>query len=162
MFNQNIEMMKKYFVLIFGLLFLFVGMVLAQDPEVPVIPDVDYLISNFGILMLTATGIAAIASFLGEGLVRLFKMTGKVGKIVVVMILAVAFSFIGSLVNIGYLAEAPWWQTGIWGIFSGVVAAGLRGTNLLFFKSVVEFLIGLILSGSLNKEKRAATKEPTG
>lgn len=138
-------MMKKYFVLIFGLMFLFVGAVLAQD-EVPIIPDVDYLITNFGILMATAVGIAAIASFLGEALVRWFKMTGKVGKIVVVMILAIVLSFVGSLVNIGYLALAPWWQTGIWGIFSGVVAAGLRGTNLLFFKSIVEFLIGLILS----------------
>ena len=137
--------MKKYFLIIFGLLFLFVGIVLAQDPEVPVIPDVNYLVSNFGILMGTAVGIAAIASFLGEGLVRLLKMTGKVGKIVVVMVLAVALSFIGGLINIGYLAEAPWWQTGIWGLFSGVVAAGLRGTNLLFFKSIVEFLIGLIL-----------------
>lgn len=137
--------MKKYFLFIFGLLFLFVGIVLAQDPEVPVIPDVNYLVSNFGILMGTAVGIAAIASFLGEGLVRLLKMTGKVGKIVVVMVLAVALSFIGGLINIGYLAEAPWWQTGIWGLFSGVVAAGLRGTNLLFFKSIVEFLIGLIL-----------------
>lgn len=137
--------MKKYFLFIFGLLFFFVGAVLAQTPEVPVIPDVDYLISNFGVLMGTFLGVAAIATFFGELLVRLFKMTGKVGKIVVVMILAVGVSFLGSLVNIGYLAEAPWYQVGIWGLLSGVTAAGLRGTNLLFVKSVVEFLIGLIL-----------------
>ena len=136
--------MKKRFMLLFGFLVLLIIPVLAQG-EVPEIPDVNYLVANFGILMLTAAGVAAIASFLGEALVRLFKMTGKVGKIIVVIVLAIALSFIGSLVNIGYLAEAPWWQTGIWGIFSGVVAAGLRGTNLLFFKSIVEFLIGLIL-----------------
>lgn len=127
--------------------FLIIGAIaiLAQtDP--PVIPDTEYLISNFGILMATAIGVAAIASFIGELLVRWFKMTGKVGKIIVVMILAIGISFLGGVINIGYLAASPWWQTGIWGIFSGVVAAGLRGTNLLFFKSVVEFLIGLILS----------------
>ena len=137
--------MKKYFVFIFGLLFLCMGMVLAQDPEVPVIPDVDYLIGNFGVLMGTFLGVAAIASFFGEMLIRLFKMTGKIGKIVVVFILAIVLSFLGGLINVGYLAEAPWWQIGIWGMMSGAVAAGLRGTNLLFFKSVVEFLIGLIL-----------------
>ena len=127
--------------------FLIIGAIaiLAQtDP--PVIPDTEYLISNFGILMATAIGVAAIASCIGELLVRWFKMTGKVGKIIVVMILAIGISFLGGVINIGYLAASPWWQTGIWGIFSGVVAAGLRGTNLLFFKSVVEFLIGLILS----------------
>ena len=127
--------------------FLIIGTIaiLAQtDP--PVIPDTEYLISNFGILMATAVGVAAIASFIGEFFVRWFKMTGKVGKIVVVMLLAIGLSFLGGVINIGYLAVAPWWQTGIWGIFSGVVAAGLRGTNLLFFKSVVEFLIGLILT----------------
>jgi hypothetical protein len=137
-------MMKKV-IMFFGLLFLFVGAALAQG-EVPEIPDVEYLVANFSILMATAVGVAAIASFIGEAVVRLFKMTGKVGKIVVVMVLSIGLSFLGSVVNIGYLAEAPWWQVGIWGIFSGVVAAGLRGTNLLFFKSVVEFLIGLILS----------------
>jgi hypothetical protein len=140
--------MKKRFMLLFGFLVLLLVPVLSQDPEIPgilVIPDVNYLVANFGFLMLTATGVAAIASFLGEGIIRLLKMTGKVGKIVVVMVLAVALSFIGGLVNIGYLAEAPWWQTGIWGLFSGVVAAGLRGTNMLFFKSIVEFVIGLIL-----------------
>ena len=136
--------MKRFFAL-FTILILGSIAILAQvDP--PVIPDTEYLISNFGILMATAVGVAAIASFIGEFFVRLFKMSGKVGKIIVVMILAIALSFLGSLINVGYLAEAPWWQTCIWGVFSGVVAAGLRGTNLLFFKSVVEFLIGLILS----------------
>lgn len=136
--------MKKFIALI--TIFILGSIAILAQGEVPEIPDVNYLVENFGMLMLTATGVAAIASFLGEALVRLFKMTGKVGKIVVVVILAIAISFIGSLINVGYLAEAPWWQTGIWGVFSGVVAAGLRGTNLLFFKSIVEFLIGLILS----------------
>ena len=131
--------------MLFGFLVLLIIPVLAQVGEVIVIPDTEYLISNFGILMGTFFGIAAIATFVGEILVRLFKMTGKVGKITVVMILAVAVSFLGSCINVGYLAEAPWYEVGVWGLLSGVSAAGLRGTNFLFVKSVVEFLVGLIL-----------------
>jgi len=143
MFNQNREMMKRL-MLLFGLLVLMFLPALAQG-EVPVIPDVDYLVGNFGILMGTFLGVAAIASFLGEMLIRLFKMTGNTGKIIVVFALAVAISFLGSIINVGYLAEAPWYQVGLWGMLSGATAAGLRGTNLLFFKSVIEFIIGLIL-----------------
>jgi len=140
-------MMKKYFVLIFGMLFLFVGIVLAQDPEVPVIPDVQYLVANFGILMLTFTGIAAIASFVGEFFIRLIKTTKKAIKIAFVMVMGVGLTFLSGLVfKDGDYALMIWWQKIFWGLLSGATAAGLRGANLLWVKSLVEFFIGLILS----------------
>ena len=122
---------------------LLVVSVIAQG-EVPVIPDFNDLTSNFGSYMAAYLGVAAIASFLGEYVIRLLKSTSKTVKIIVVSVVAVAVSFLGSLINIGYLAEAVWYEAIIMGVLSGVTAVGLRGTNLLFFKSVVDFVIGLI------------------
>ena len=136
--------MKKLMLLL-GFLALLIVPVLSQDPEVPVIPDVGYLITNFGVLMASYLGIAAIASFAGEALIRVFKMTKKLWKVVVILVLGVALSIVGSIVNLGYLAEAPIWQAAIWGVLSGGIAAGLRSGNVLFFKSIVEFVIGLLL-----------------
>lgn len=138
--------MKKYFVFIFGMLFLTLGIVLAQDPEVPEIPDVQYLIANFGVLMLTFTGIAAISTFAAELLIRLIKATKKFVKIVIVMILGVGLTFLSGLVfKDGDYAVMLWWQKVFWGLLSGAAASGIRGQNLLFLKSIVEYLIGLIL-----------------
>jgi len=138
--------MKKYFVFIIGLLFLCVGIVLAQDPEVPVIPDVEYLIANFGALMGVFTGIAAIAMFIGEFIIRLIKATKKIVKIIIVFVLAIGLSFLAKVLSMGDYGIMLWWQVLFWGLLSGTAAAGVRGTNLLFLKSVVEFVIGLILS----------------
>jgi hypothetical protein len=138
--------MKKYFVLIFGMLFLSVGIVLAQDPEIPEIPDVQYLIANFNTLMLTFTGIAAIATFLGEFFIRLIKATKKYVKIAFVLVIGVGLTFLsGVIFKNGDYAVMIWWQKIFWGLLSGAAAAGLRGTNLLWVKSAVEFVIGLLL-----------------
>lgn len=142
MFNQNREIMKKYFALIFGFS---VGVVLAQNPEVLVVPDVGYLIDNFGLLMVTFAGIAAIASFIGEFLIRVLKSTKKIVKIIIVFVLAIGLSFLAKVLNMGDYANMLWWQVGIWGLLSGAASAGVRGTNLLFLKSVVDFVIGLLL-----------------
>lgn len=120
--------------------------------EVPVIPDWEYLYGNFGTLMATFLGVAAIASFVGEILIRLFKMTKKLWKVIVIMILGVGISSLGNLINVGYLAASPWWQTGLWGLLSGVAACGLKSGNILFFKTIVEFIIGLVLSKETKPE----------
>jgi len=134
----------KRLMLFIGFMALLIVPVLSQE-EVPVIPDWAYLYDNFGLLMATYLGIAAIASFAGEILVRLFKLIVKWQKVVVIMVLGVGVSFLGSLINVGYLAEASWWQTGLWGLLSGAIACGLRSGNILFFKSIVEFIISLLL-----------------
>ena len=136
--------MKRLFVLF---TFLLIGsvVILAQG-DVPVIPDWSYLYENFGVLMMTYLGLAAIASFFGEIVIRLIKATKKLLKVIIVMVLAVGLALLGSLINIGFLAEASWWQASLWGLLAGAAANGLNSGNLLFFKSVIEFLIGLILS----------------
>jgi len=139
--------MKRYLFLMIAFLFVGIGMIFAQqNGEVPEIPDVQYLVANFGVLMLTFTGIAAIATFAAEFFIRLLKTTKKVVKIVIVMILGVGLSFLSGLVfKGGDYAAMLWWQKIFWGLLSGAAASGIRGQNLLFLKSIVEFLIGLIL-----------------
>lgn len=130
----------------FGLVFLMIPVLAQGDSEVPVIPDVEYLIANFGILMLTFTGIAAVASFIAEFFIRILKSTKKWIKIALVLFFSVALSFLsGLLFKEGDYAIMVWWQKILWGLLSGAAAAGIRDHNLLFLKSVVEFVIGLLL-----------------
>ena len=136
--------MKK-FVLLFVILLIGSVAILAQE-EPPVIPDVEYLIANFGILMLTFTGIAAITTFLAELFIRVVKTTKKTVKIIFVLVMGVGLTFLSGVVfKDGDYAIMIWWQKVFWGLLSGAAAAGLRGTNLLWVKAAVEFLIGLIL-----------------
>ena len=119
---------------------------MAQDPEIPEIPDVQHLVANFGTLMLTFTGIAAVATFLAELFIRVIKTTKKAVKIAFVMVVGVGLTFLSGLVfKNGDYAIMIWWQKVLWGLLAGATAAGLRGTNLLWVKSMVEFVIGLLL-----------------
>jgi hypothetical protein len=136
--------LKMFLFFFFALLLLPAAIVLGQD-EIPTIPDWQYLYDNFGTLMFSYLGIAAIASFVGEAIIRIIKATKKVVKVIVIMILGIALSFLGQIINVGYLADSVWWQTALWGILSGAAANGIRSSNLIFFKSVVDFIIGLIL-----------------
>ena len=117
-----------------------------ENGELPEIPDVQYLVANFGVLMLTFTGIAAISSFLAEFFIRLVKTTSKYVKIAFVLVMGVGLTFLSGLIfKEGDYALMIWWQKILWGLLSGAAAAGLRGTNLLWVKSMVEFVIGLLL-----------------
>jgi hypothetical protein len=139
--------MKKYLKLMLVFLFVGVGMLFAQENgEIPEIPDVQYLIANFGTLMLTFTGIAAVATFLAELFIRVVKTTKKAVKVAFVLVVGVGLTFLSGVVfKEGDYAVMLWWQKIFWGLLSGAAAAGLRGTNLLWVKAAVEFLIGLIL-----------------
>lgn len=145
--------MKKVFKgllkFLMAFLFLFVGAIMAfgQDLEVGTWAN---LIENYALYFAEYTGIAAIASFLVEYLIRLLKVTVKWQKMALVIVLAVGVSWIGNLFNIGYLAEAPWYVILLNGGLAGATAAGLRSGNVLFFKNLVDWVINWI-----------ATKEPT-
>ena len=126
-----------------------VAMVIGQVVEVP---DWTDLYENYGVYFATAGGIAGIAAFLGELAIRFLKLAVKWQKVALVWVLAVAASFVGAFVlNVGYLAEAAWWEALIWGVFSGLLANGIWSSNALFIKSMLEFVVGLI------KAKQAST-----
>lgn len=114
-------------------------------PGVPNIPDWADLYANYGTYFATALGVAGIAMFLGELVVRVLKVGVKWAKVTVVWVMAIAVSFVGNYVlNVGYLADATIWETAIWGAFSGLVANGIWSSNIAFLKTIVEFLVGLI------------------
>ena len=102
------------------------------------------LYENYGEFFLTYLGVAGIAMFLGEYVIRLLRATQKWQKVTLIFILAVGVSFIGNGINIGYLAEATWYETILWGVLSGVAANGLFSSNLLWLRSGVEYTISLI------------------
>jgi len=133
-------MMKKF---ILFLLFLLPAILMAQD----VVPPTDWqdLYDNYGVFFATYLGIAGVATFLGEPVIRLLKLTVKWQKVAVVSVLAIAVSLFGQFANVGYLADSLWWQTLIWGATAAAAAAGVRSSNLLFIKSVVDFIIDLII-----------------
>ena len=108
------------------------------------------LYDNYGAFFATYLGIAGVAMFLGEYAIRLLKLTVKFQKVAVVVVLSIGISFLASAINVGYLAESAWYETLLWGGLSAAAAAGLRSTNLLFAKTIVDFVIGFI-----------KTKEPT-
>lgn len=126
--------------MLIGLLALLVAPLFAQT--VPV--DWQDLYDNYGVFFATYLGIAGVAMFLGEYVIRLLKLDTKPKKVVAIWLLAIVVSFVGNLTNIGFLAEATWWETVFWGALAGVAANGIWSSNLAFLKTIVEFLIGLI------------------
>ena len=140
---------KRLLSFLMAFLFLIVGaiMVVGQTPEVGTWTN---LYENFGVFFAEYLGIAAIASFLSEYLIRYLKLVVKWHKVTLVLVLAVGVSWIGNLFNIGYLAEANWLVTCLMGGLSGTAAAGLRSGNVLFLKSLVDWVISYL-----------AKKEPT-
>lgn len=103
------------------------------------------LYDNYPVFFATSGGIAGIAMFLGELVQRVLKITVKWQKIAVVWVISVIAALAGSFVlNVGYLAEASWWETGIWGLFIGLIANGIWSSNIAFIKSILEFFVGLI------------------
>ena len=132
--------MKKRMLLLIGFLVLMIAPVLSQ-----VVPTswAD-LYDNYGVFFATYLGLAGVAMFLSEYVIRLLKFEKNLPKIVTVFILAVGVSFLGMVINVGHLAEATWWETLIWGLLTGIAANGIWSSNLAFLKTIVEFLIGLI------------------
>lgn len=132
--------MKK---LMICLILLFSGLLLFGQDVVPPANWQD-LYDNYGVFFASYLGIAGVAMFIGEILIRIIKPDKKWLKILIVFVLAIAISFVGNLINIGYLAESTWYETILWGSLSGVAANGLWSSNLAFLKTLVELLASII------------------
>ena len=130
--------MKKFFMLAITMV-LFAVPVFSQTVE-----NWQDLYDNFPTLMLTYAGISAIASFIGEFVIRWLNLVKKFGKVVVVWVVAIGVSFLGSVLNVGYLSEAVWYEVILWGCLSGALAGGMRSGNVLFLKTAVEFLLNFL------------------
>ena len=117
--------------------------IFAQDIEIPA--DFVDLYENYKFFFATYLGIAGVATFLGEYVIRLLKAAIKWQKVAIVSVVAISISLLARLIGIGFLGEASFLIVVIWGGLAAATAAGLRGTNLLFVKSMVDFVVGLLL-----------------
>ena len=116
---------------------------LAQD-TIPIPDDFGDLVSNYGTFFATYLGLAGIAMFLGEFVIRILKVAVKWQKVVIVFAIALIGAVVSNVGNFGFLAEANWWETVLWGALSGVAANGLFSGNWLWLKTLVEMVIGFL------------------
>ena len=135
--------MKK---LVAVFIFLIMGAVavIAQEVEPP--SDWGGVIDGFRTWFGTLAGIAAVTIFIAGFLNGLLKVENKTVKQIVAWIVAIVLALIGNLVNLGFLAEATWLMTLLYGLGAGLVANGL------FDVAVVHAII-LAIESALNKDK---------
>jgi hypothetical protein len=127
-----------------ALLLILIPVVLLAQDEVPIIDNWTGLYENFFTFMATWVGVAAIALFVGEALIRLGKVAKTFWKKTIIILLSIGVSFLGMVANIGYLSEAVWYETAIWGVASGLLASGIWTQNFAFLKTLVELLLSFL------------------
>jgi hypothetical protein len=134
----------KRIIMFFSFLLLGTFVLFAQEPDVP--SNWQDLYDNYLLYFGGYLGMAGIVTFLAEYVIRLLKLSTKFLKILFVALISVGLSFLASAVNIGFLGGAEWWVVLLQSGLITAAAAGLRGANLLFVKTIVDFVIGLIAS----------------
>jgi len=135
--------MKKFFLFLIFLGFIAIP-IIAQDVEPPA--DWGDVINNFSTWFGTLAGIAALTVFVGGFLNGLLKVTKNVVKQLVAWVVAILLAVVANLVNFGFLAEATWLMTVIYGFGAGLVANGI------FDVAIVKALI-VAIESALNKDK---------
>lgn len=135
--------MKKI-ILFLGVLMLFTVSAIAQEVEPP--GNWGEVIDGFSSWFGALAGIAALTVFVGGVLNGLLKVEKKVTKQILTWVVAIALALLGNLVNLGFLSEATWLMTIIYGFGAGLAANGI------FDISIVHALI-LAVESALNKNK---------
>lgn len=135
--------MKKFIALLV-LLIAPMFVLLAQE-EIPIPDDISDLVVNYPVFFATYLGLAGVAMFLGEFVIRILKISVKWQKVVVTFLLALIAAVVSNFGNFGFLAEATWIETGLWGLLAGVLANGFFSGNFLWLKTLVEWLIGFLV-----------------
>jgi hypothetical protein len=130
--------MKKYFGI--ALLFLFTGLaIFAQvqdsliviDPDIVIPEDITELL-NVNKWFASLNGIAGITVFLAALInTQLLKTDKKVVKWLVAIGVAIILCVGSGLVNFGFLAEAKFYETALYGIGAGFLANGWYGVPVV-------------------------------
>lgn len=114
--------MKKFFMFLF-LVFLSIPIFAqVQENTTPI---------DFNSWVSTLATIAAAAVFLSAMITTWFKVTQKLVKQVIAWLVAIALTFAGNLLNIGFAADFPWLTTLAYGFGAGLVANGLFDINVV-------------------------------
>ena len=128
--------------------FMFIGFVafplIAQEVEPPT--NWGEVIDGFSTWFGTLAGIAALTVFIGGVLNGLLKVEKKVVKQILAWVVAILLAVLGNLINLGFLSEATWMMTLLYGFGAGLAANGI------FDISIVHALI-LAVESALNKNK---------
>ena len=117
---------------------------LAQDVEPPA--DWTALIEGFSVWFGTFAGLAAAATFLSGVVNGLVKAQNKFLRQALAWVVGIALAALGNIVNVGFLAEAPWLMTIVYGLGAGLAANGLFDVTLI--RAII-----LALESALNNPK---------
>ena len=91
----------------------------------------DYFVTIGTIAALTVI----IATFLID---KVLKWTKRYPKMILTWLVAIALTFIGNLLNLGFAAEFPWLTTAVYGLGVGLVANGIFDVPTV--QVILEFL----------------------
>lgn len=93
---------------------------------------------DFNSWVATLATVASAAVFLSAIINTWFKIEKKILKQVVAWLVAIALTFLGNLLNVGFTADFPWLTTLAYGFGAGLVANGLFDISIV--QSVLDFL----------------------
>jgi opacity protein-like surface antigen len=121
--------MKKFLLIAVSML-LFALPVFSQDVE----PPQNWLavVEGFSTWFGTFAGIAALGTFVAGFVNGLIKSTNKFLRQFIAWVVCIALAVVGNLVNLGFLSEATWLITVIYGFGAGLVANGLFDVPLVY------------------------------
>lgn len=103
--------------------------IIAQDVEPPA--NWGEVIDGFSSWFGTLAGIAALTVFVAGVLNGLLKVSKKIVKQIVAWVVAILLALVGNLVNLGFLAEATWLMTVIYGFGAGLAANGIFDISVI-------------------------------
>ena len=116
--------MKKKFLGLFVMLFVFVAMAFGQGGGI--LGDID-----LNTVFASLAGVAAGSVFISALLIKWLKVTKAWVRQVVSWIAPVVLFVVGNLLNIGFMAEFTWLMTFVYGLGAGLVSNGIFDIELI-------------------------------
>ena len=116
--------MKKKFLGLFVMLFVFVAMVFGQGGGL--LGDID-----INTVFASLAGVAAGSVFISALLIKWLKVTKNWARQLVSWIAPIVLFVVGNLLNVGFMAEFTWLMTVVYGLGAGLVSNGIFDIELV-------------------------------
>ena len=132
--------MKKFMILLV-LLVAPAVMLVAQEIEPP--SDVFDAVGSFKEYMATFGGLVVLSVFFTGFFNGIFQVLSSTVRLIISWVVPVILALLaGFLLNIGFLAESPWWLIILYGFGAGLV--GNRGYDLAIIQQIILFIETLL------------------